>query len=74
MSPRVNKCTRPIAINPLSNIQRQEQKRSDLDEQIKEYIAEWRKQRAKEEEELKRLKARSFIICATFPISTQYLV
>lgn len=38
--------------------QRQEQKRSDLDEQLKEYIAEWRKQRAKEEEELKRLKVR----------------
>lgn len=37
-------------------LQRQEQKRSDLDEQLKEYIAEWRKQRAKEEEELKRLK------------------
>ena len=36
--------------------QRQEQKRSDLDEQLKDYIAEWRKQRAKEEEELKRLK------------------
>lgn len=46
------------------NIQRQEQKRSDLDEQIREYIAEWRKQRAKEEEELKRLKVRSFVICA----------
>lgn len=39
-------------------IQRQEQKRSDLDEQLKEYIAEWRKQRAKEEEELKRLKVK----------------
>ncbi|XP_011876733.1 PREDICTED: troponin T isoform X6 [Vollenhovia emeryi] len=37
-------------------MKRQEQKRSDLDEQLKEYIAEWRKQRAKEEEELKRLK------------------
>lgn len=36
--------------------QRQDQKRSDLDEQLKEYINEWRKQRAKEEEELKRLK------------------
>lgn len=46
------------------NIQRQEQKRSDLDEQIREYIAEWRKQRAKEEEELKRLKVRSSFICA----------
>merc|ERR1712106_1105069 len=28
----------------------------ELDEQLKEYINEWRKQRAKEEEELKRLK------------------
>lgn len=37
-------------------MQRQDQKRSDLDEQLKEYINEWRKQRAKEEEELKRLK------------------
>lgn len=36
--------------------QRQDQKRSDLDEQLKEYINEWRKQRAKEEDELKRLK------------------
>jgi troponin T len=37
-------------------MQRQEQKTSALDEQLKEYIAEWRKQRAKEEEDLKRLK------------------
>ncbi|XP_046432162.1 troponin T, skeletal muscle isoform X5 [Neodiprion fabricii] len=37
-------------------MKRQEQKRSDLDEQLKEYIAEWRKQRSKEEDELKRLK------------------
>ncbi|KPI91058.1 Troponin T [Papilio xuthus] len=37
-------------------IKRQDQKRSDLDEQLKEYINEWRKQRAKEEDELKRLK------------------
>ncbi|XP_063236534.1 troponin T isoform X5 [Bacillus rossius redtenbacheri] len=37
-------------------IKRQEQKKSDLDDQLKEYIAEWRKQRAKEEDELKRLK------------------
>lgn len=37
-------------------LQRQDQKRSDLDEQLKEYINEWRKQRAKEEDELKRLK------------------
>lgn len=36
--------------------QRQEQKSSALDEQLKEYITEWRKQRSKEEEELKRLK------------------
>jgi troponin T len=27
-----------------------------LDEQLKEYINDWRKQRAKEEEELKKLK------------------
>ncbi|CAH1974593.1 unnamed protein product [Acanthoscelides obtectus] len=37
-------------------IKRQDQKRSDLDEQLREYIAEWRKQRAKEEDELKKLK------------------
>lgn len=37
-------------------LQKQEQKNKELDEQLKEYIAEWRKQRAKEEEELKRLK------------------
>lgn len=43
-------------------MQKQEQKRSELDEQLKEYIAEWRKQRAKEEEELKRLKVRFFSI------------
>lgn len=36
--------------------QKQEQKNKELDEQLKEYIAEWRKQRAKEEDELKRLK------------------
>lgn len=37
-------------------IKRQDQKRSDLDEQLREYIAEWRKQRAKEEDDLKKLK------------------
>lgn len=37
-------------------IKRQDQKRSDLDEQLKEYILEWRKQRGKEEDELKKLK------------------
>ncbi|XP_048524104.1 troponin T, skeletal muscle isoform X3 [Dendroctonus ponderosae] len=37
-------------------IKKQDQKRSDLDEQLREYIQEWRKQRAKEEDELKRLK------------------
>lgn len=37
-------------------IKRQDQKRSDLDEQLREYITEWRKQRAKEEEDLKKLK------------------
>merc|ERR1712080_451248 len=30
--------------------------KGELDEQLREYINEWRKQRAKEEEELKRLK------------------
>merc|ERR1712106_583458 len=35
---------------------RGEAKKGELDEQLKEYINEWRKQRAKEEEELKRLK------------------
>jgi troponin T len=28
----------------------------ELDEQLREYIEEWRKQRSKEEDELKRLK------------------
>merc|ERR1711971_753089 len=35
---------------------RQEAKKGELDEQLREYINEWRKQRGKEEEELKRLK------------------
>merc|ERR1712130_717663 len=35
---------------------RQEAKKGELDEQLREYINEWRKQCAKEEEELKRLK------------------
>ena len=35
---------------------RQEAKKGELDEQLREYIDEWRKQRAKEEDELKRLK------------------
>merc|ERR1711915_1025816 len=35
---------------------RGEAKKGELDEQLKEYINEWRKQRAKEEEELKRMK------------------
>nr|XP_018895895.1 PREDICTED: troponin T isoform X5 [Bemisia tabaci] len=37
-------------------VKRQEAKSSALDEQLKEYIAEWRKQRSKEEEDLKKLK------------------
>lgn len=37
-------------------IKRQEQKRSELDEQLREYIAEWRLIRRKEEDELRRLK------------------
>ncbi|CAB3362505.1 Hypothetical predicted protein [Cloeon dipterum] len=37
-------------------IKNQQQKSSNLDEQLKEYIAEWRKQRSKEEDDLKRLK------------------
>ncbi|XP_076262250.1 troponin T, skeletal muscle-like [Rhynchophorus ferrugineus] len=37
-------------------IKKTDQKRSDLDEQLREYITEWRKQREKEDEELKRLK------------------
>jgi pyruvate-formate lyase-activating enzyme len=36
--------------------QKQQQKASELDGQLNEYIEEWRKQRRKEEEELKRLK------------------
>merc|ERR1739836_210664 len=35
---------------------RQEAKKGELDEQLREYVDEWRKQRSKEEEELKRLK------------------
>merc|ERR1712123_233196 len=35
---------------------RQEAKRGELDEQLREYIDEWRKQRSKEEDELKILK------------------
>merc|ERR1712024_425244 len=35
---------------------RLEAKKGELDEQLMEYIDEWRKQRSKEEEELKRLK------------------
>ena len=35
---------------------RQEAKKGELDEQLREYINEWRKQRSKEEEELHRLK------------------
>ena len=41
-------------VSPLQ--QRQEKKNTELDEQLKEYIAEWRKQRSKEEEELNKLK------------------
>lgn len=37
-------------------IKRRDEKRSDLDDQLKEYILEWRKQRSKEEDELKKLK------------------
>merc|ERR1712095_96383 len=35
---------------------RGETKKVELDEQLKEYINEWREQRAKEEDELKKLK------------------
>merc|ERR1711909_166341 len=35
---------------------RQEAKKGELDEQLREYINEWRKQRSAEEDELKRLK------------------
>ena len=35
---------------------RLEAKKGELDEQLMEYINDWRKQRSKEEEELKRLK------------------
>jgi len=37
-------------------VKRKQQKASELDDQLKDYIEEWRKQRRKEEEELKRLK------------------
>ena len=43
-------------MSPCLSQQRQEKKNTELDEQLKEYIAEWRKQRAKEEEELNKLK------------------
>lgn len=39
-----------------SIFQRQEAKTSALDEQLKEYIVEWRKIRTKEEDDLKKLK------------------
>ena len=45
---------------------RQEAKKGELDEQLREYINEWRKQRSKEEEELQRQSVkRNFfgIIC-----------
>ena len=42
---------------------RQEAKKGELDEQLREYINEWRKQRAKEEEELKRLKEKQVLSC-----------
>merc|ERR1712165_203643 len=35
---------------------RQEAKKGELDEQLREYINEWRKQRSKEEDELQRPK------------------
>ena len=35
---------------------RNEAKKGELDEQLRDVINEWRKQRAKEEEELKKLK------------------
>ena len=35
---------------------RQQKTMSELDEQLAEYIAEWRKQRSKEDEELRKLK------------------
>lgn len=39
-------------------LQRQEKKMSELDEQLNVYIEEWRKQKHKEEDELKNLKER----------------
>ena len=41
---------------PVLSQHRQDQKRAELEIQLKEYIDEWRKQRVKEEEDLKRLK------------------
>jgi hypothetical protein len=38
--------------------QRQKTKREELDEQLREYIKEWRQQRSKEEAELRTLKER----------------
>jgi hypothetical protein len=45
-----------IGTKLLIDLQNQQQKSSNLDEQLKEYIAEWRKQRGKEEDDLKKLK------------------
>jgi hypothetical protein len=45
-----------IGTKLLIDFQNQQQKSSNLDEQLKEYIAEWRKQRGKEEDDLKKLK------------------
>merc|ERR1712130_359775 len=47
---------------------RQEAKKGELDEQLREYINEWRKQRAKEEEELKRLKEITALAPSTIKI------
>ena len=57
---------------------RQEAKKGELDEQLREYINEWRKQRAKEEEELKRLKEKQVLSCdslhASFEIGQSHIV
>ena len=44
-------------------------KKSELDEQLKEYINEWRKQRGKEEDELKRLKEKQVNIFSCYSVN-----
>ena len=46
----------PNEMRDLMNVGNEMKMTHELDEQLREYINEWRKQRSKEEDELKRLK------------------